>query len=428
MSNGNDFLVFDHVTKRFGALTAVDDVSLSIAKGEFFSLLGPSGCGKTTLLRMLGGFERPDSGRIYLEGKDITDLPPDQRRVHTVFQNYALFPTMTIWDNIAFSLKLAKKTKSEIEEKVDAILEMIQMSEHAWKYPDQLSGGQKQRVAIARALVDRPQVLLLDEPLAALDLKLRQHMLIELDTIHDQVGITFMYVTHDQGEAMSLSDRIAVVNKGRIEQLDVPAKIYEAPARNSGEAQSYFQKAYDVAKQAINNPGPYALQPTFYDVNVATNDRNSEIMLYADHDEDEKYGNGGTGYGWGSGGSPENFAYWMETWNYTEMIAKAASGATINPVQREAVQGLGRPWTRMAPVADAFIEGGVWEDAVKAIDSRYDATFTLSYFTNWDKAGNSEPYVLGANGMQVKPGESYFSWVPVSIVHSRIMQKRRMFL
>ena len=226
----NDFLVFDHVTKRFGALTAVNDVSFSVNKGEFFSLLGPSGCGKTTLLRMLGGFEKPDSGRIFLEGKDITDLAPNERRVHTVFQNYALFPTMTIWDNIAFSLRLAKLPKKEIEEKVDAILAMIQMSEHAWKYPNQLSGGQKQRVAIARALVDRPKVLLLDEPLAALDLKLRQHMLLELDTIHDQVGITFMYVTHDQGEAMSLSDRIAVINRGTIEQLDGPAKIYEAPA------------------------------------------------------------------------------------------------------------------------------------------------------------------------------------------------------
>ena len=198
--------------------------------------------------------------------------------------------------------------------------------------------------------------------------------------------------------------------------LENPNNIptYPECTRNSGEAQSYFQKAYDVAKQAIANPGPYALQPTFYDVNVATNDRNSEIMLYADHDEDEKYGNGGTGYGWGSGGSPENFAYWMETWNYTEMIAKAASGANINPIQREAVQGLGRPWTRMAPVADAFIEGGVWEDAVKAIDSRYDATFTLSYFTNWQKSGNTEPYVLGANGLQVGPDEIYFTWVPES--------------
>ena len=198
--------------------------------------------------------------------------------------------------------------------------------------------------------------------------------------------------------------------------LENPKNIptYPECSRDAGQAQSYYQKAFDMANQAISNPGPYKLQPTFYDVNVATNDRNSEIMLYADHDEDEKFGNGGTGYGWGSGGSPENFAYWMETWNYTEMIAKAASGATINPVQREAVQGLGRPWTRMAAIADAFMKGGVWEDDVKAIDSRYDATFTLSYFTNWDKAGNGEPYVIGANGSQIKPGESYFSWVPES--------------
>ena len=198
--------------------------------------------------------------------------------------------------------------------------------------------------------------------------------------------------------------------------LENPNNIptYPECSRNSGEAQGYYQKAYQTAQAAISNPGPYGLQPTFYDVNVATNDRNSEIMLYADHDEDEKFGNGGTGYGWGSGGSPENFAYWMETWNYTEMIAKDPSGNFINPVQREAVQGLGRPWTRMAPVADAFMEGGVWEDAVKAIDSRYDATFTLSYFTNWDKAGGTAAYVTGANGSQIKPGESYFSWVPES--------------
>ncbi len=198
--------------------------------------------------------------------------------------------------------------------------------------------------------------------------------------------------------------------------LENPNKIptYPECSRNAGDAQSYFQKAYNVAMEAINNPGPYKLQPTFYDVNVATNDRNAEVMLYADHDEDEKFGNGGTGYGWGSGGSPENFAYWMETWNYTEMIAKAASGATINPIQREAVQALGRPWTRMAPIADNFMEGGVWEDAVKAIDSRYDATFTLRYHTNWHRAGNTEPYVIGANGMQVGPDEVYFSWVPES--------------
>lgn len=277
----NEFLVFDHVTKRFGALTAVNDVSLTISKGEFFSLLGPSGCGKTTLLRMLGGFERPDSGRIYLEGRDITDLPPNQRRIHTVFQNYALFPTMTIWDNIAFSLRLAKSSKAEVEEKVDAMLELIQMSEHAWKYPGQLSGGQKQRVAIARALVDRPQVLLLDEPLAALDLKLRQHMLLELDTIHDQVGITFLYVTHDQGEAMSLSDRIAVINRGRVEQLDVPAKIYEAPA--SRFVASFIGDTNFISGEIVSEEGEYCtIQPTGFPAIRAFNDKNLKVGQMVD--------------------------------------------------------------------------------------------------------------------------------------------------
>ena len=198
--------------------------------------------------------------------------------------------------------------------------------------------------------------------------------------------------------------------------LENPKEIptYPECQRNASEAKKYFQNAYDLSLTAINNPGPYALQPTFYEVNVATNDRNSEIMLYADHDENEKYGNGGAGYGWGSGGSPENFAYWMETWNYTEMTAKSASGAVINPVQREAVQALGRPWTRMAPIANNFIAGGVWNDDVKAIDSRYDATFTLRYHTNWQKSGNSEPYVYGANGLLVGPNDVYFSWVPES--------------
>ena len=198
--------------------------------------------------------------------------------------------------------------------------------------------------------------------------------------------------------------------------LENPNNIptYPECSRNGGEAQSYYQKAYQMAIDGINNAGPYGLLDYFYDVNVATNDRNKEIMLYADHDENEKFGNGGAGYGWGNGGSPENFAYWMETWNYTEMIAKNDKGDNINPVQREAVQALGRPWTRMAPIADNFMEGGVWEDAVKEMDARYDGTFTLRYHTNWHKAGNSSPYVIGANGMQVKPGEVYFSWVPES--------------
>lgn len=205
------------------------DVSLAVKKGEVFSLLGPSGCGKTTLLRIAAGFEDPDSGRVFLDGCNITDLPPNKRRVNTVFQNYALFPHLNVWDNIAFGPRTAKIPEAEVKRRVQDMLGMIRLEEHAMKRPDQISGGQKQRVAIARALINRPSILLLDEPLAALDLKLRQHMLLELDRIHDEVGITFVYVTHDQIEAVSLSDRIAVMNRGRIEQVGTPAEIYESP-------------------------------------------------------------------------------------------------------------------------------------------------------------------------------------------------------
>lgn len=225
----SEFLVFEGVSKSYGEIRAVDSVSLSIQKGEIFSLLGPSGCGKTTLLRCCAGFEDPDAGRIILDGRDITHLPPHERKVNTVFQNYALFPHLSIRDNIAFGPRMARWTKGEIDKEVARMLELIQMEEYANRKVTEISGGQKQRVAIARALINRPQVLLLDEPLAALDLKLRQRMLVELDAIHDEVGITFVYVTHDQGEAMGISDRIAAMNHGRIEQIGSPAEIYEAP-------------------------------------------------------------------------------------------------------------------------------------------------------------------------------------------------------
>jgi spermidine/putrescine transport system ATP-binding protein len=224
-----EFLWFKDVSKAFARTQAVDKVSLAIRRGEIFSILGPSGCGKTTLLRMLAGFEVPDSGRIILDNNDITELPPNMRKVNTVFQNYALFPHMSVRDNIAFGLKVAKRPKDEIRHEVDRMLSLIQMQDHADKKPAQISGGQKQRTAIARALILRPSVLLLDEPLAALDLKLRQRMLLELSLIHDEVGITFVYITHDQGEAMSISDRIAVMNNGKVEQIGTPVEIYEAP-------------------------------------------------------------------------------------------------------------------------------------------------------------------------------------------------------
>lgn len=220
---------FDRVTKRYGSITAVDNVSFTVESGNFFSILGPSGCGKTTLLRLVAGFETPDSGRIFLDGQDVTLLPPNRRPVNTVFQNYALFPHLSVRENIAFGLRIAKKDAQFIDREVDKMLNLIQMEQHADKWPDQISGGQKQRVAIARALVNKPKVLLLDEPLSALDLKLRQKMLLELDLIHDEVGITFLYITHDQTEAMAVSDQIAVIHRGKIEQVGKPSELYESP-------------------------------------------------------------------------------------------------------------------------------------------------------------------------------------------------------
>jgi spermidine/putrescine transport system ATP-binding protein len=222
-------LEIQNVTRRFGAFTAVDQVSISIEAGEFFTLLGPSGCGKTTLLRMIAGFDLPDGGSIRLNGEDLADLPPERRPVRTVFQSYALFPHMTVEGNIAFPLQMAKTPAGEIPAKVEAALEDVRLTGFGKRYPHELSGGQKQRVAIGRALVTHPTVLLLDEPLAALDAKLREEMQIELINLQKEVGITFVYVTHDQTEALALSHRIAVMNKGRVEQLDEPSKIYSFP-------------------------------------------------------------------------------------------------------------------------------------------------------------------------------------------------------
>jgi spermidine/putrescine transport system ATP-binding protein len=220
----------DQITKRFHEVVAVDDLSLDIERGEFFSMLGPSGCGKTTTLRMIGGFEESTSGTIYLGEADVTGLPPYKRDVNTVFQNYALFPHLTVFENVAFGLRRKKVASDTIGTRVREMLNLVELPGYESRRPPQLSGGQQQRVALARALINHPKVLLLDEPLGALDLKLRKQMQLELKRIQTEVGITFIYVTHDQEEAMTMSDRIAVMRSGRIEQLGTPEELYERPS------------------------------------------------------------------------------------------------------------------------------------------------------------------------------------------------------
>jgi spermidine/putrescine transport system ATP-binding protein len=215
--------------KQFAEVTAVESLDLHIAGGEFFSLLGPSGCGKTTTLRMIAGFEQPSSGRILLDGADVAYTPPHKRNVNTVFQNYALFPHLNVFDNVAFGLRRAKRPKDEIRQRVGQALELVQLTGFERRRSSQLSGGQQQRVALARALVLNPTVLLLDEPLGALDAKLRKALQIELKTLQQEVGITFLYVTHDQEEALTMSDRLAVMNQGRVEQIGAPRDVYEDP-------------------------------------------------------------------------------------------------------------------------------------------------------------------------------------------------------
>lgn len=227
--NGSQVKI-DHVSKEFGDFIALNDINFTINQGEFFTLLGPSGCGKTTLLRIIAGFENPDDGAVLFDDTNVVGLPPNKRQSNTVFQSYALFPHMTVFENVAFSLRLKKVDNATVEEKVRKYLSLVQLEEHMYKKPNQLSGGQRQRVAIARALINEPKVLLLDEPLSALDAKLRSSLLVELDRLHDKIGITFIFVTHDQSEALAVSDRIAIMNKGNVLQIGTPFEVYESPA------------------------------------------------------------------------------------------------------------------------------------------------------------------------------------------------------
>jgi putative spermidine/putrescine transport system ATP-binding protein len=253
----------ESVVKRFGDVVAVDGVDLDVREGEFFSMLGPSGSGKTTCLRLIAGFESPTEGRVYLGGRDVSSLAPYERDVNTVFQDYALFPHMTVEDNVGYGLLVRKVPKEERRAAVRRALEMVRLPELGDRKPGQLSGGQRQRVALARALVNRPRVLLLDEPLGALDLKLRQAMQIELKDIQQEVGLTFIYVTHDQDEALTMSDRLAVFNHGRIEQIGSPAEVYERPATGfvAGFVGVSNVLEGDVANAIAGDPHPFTIRP-----------------------------------------------------------------------------------------------------------------------------------------------------------------------
>lgn len=254
---------FNKVSRYFGEVRAVDGVDLQIRDGEFFSMLGPSGSGKTTCLRMIAGFDRPTAGEIVLYGQDVSTLPPYERDVNTVFQDYALFPHMTVGDNIAYGLMVKKVAKPERMKRVEEMLDLVQLSGYAGRKPAQLSGGQRQRVALARALINHPKVLLLDEPLGALDLKLRQQMQVELKAIQKRVGITFIFVTHDQEEAITMSDRIAVFNNGKIEQVGTPSEIYEKPASAfvAGFVGTSNLVGGEVAKRITGSEQTFSVRP-----------------------------------------------------------------------------------------------------------------------------------------------------------------------
>ena len=276
-------VLFKDVSRHFKDVKAVDGVTLEIADGEFFSMLGPSGSGKTTCLRMIAGFDRPTAGRILLYGQDVSNLPPYERPVNTVFQDYALFPHMTIDENIAYGLMIKKVPKAERQKRVDDMLDLVRLPGLAHRKPSQLSGGQRQRIALARALINHPKVLLLDEPLGALDLKLRQQMQVELKNIQQQVGITFVFVTHDQEEALTMSDRIAVFSEGKIEQVGTPAEVYEHPSTPfvAGFVGTSNQVGGDMALRITGSPARFSIRPEKIHL-TAPSDADGNDMFSAD--------------------------------------------------------------------------------------------------------------------------------------------------
>jgi putative spermidine/putrescine transport system ATP-binding protein len=297
------------VHRRYGEVRAVDGVDLELRDGEFFSLLGPSGSGKTTCLRMIAGFESPSEGTIELHGSDVTDVPPYERDVNTVFQDYALFPHLSVGENVAYGLRIRRTPSAERERRVAEALELVRLPDLASRKPAQLSGGQRQRVALARALVNRPRVLLLDEPLGALDLKLRQEMQVELKSIQQRVGITFVFVTHDQEEALALSDRLAVFSRGRIEQIGVPTEVYERPATRfvAGFVGGSNLLEGAMALQLLGSPAAVVVRPEKFTLRRRSDAAGADHVAAAGVIREASYGGMFTRYAVeleGLGGSP----------------------------------------------------------------------------------------------------------------------------
>jgi putative spermidine/putrescine transport system ATP-binding protein len=326
------------VTRTFGTVRALDGVSLDIAAGEFFALLGPSGSGKTTCLRLIAGFDQPTTGHIVLDGRDVTGVPPYDRNVNTVFQDYALFPHMSVADNVAYGLKVRHVAAAERRRRAAEMLSLVQLERYADRAPGQLSGGQKQRVALARALINHPGVLLLDEPLGALDLKLREEMQTELKRLQQRLGITFVYVTHDQGEALSMADRVAVFSEGRVEQLDTPRELYVRPrtpfvARFVGGANVLTG---EIALRLVGAGRAFAIRPELIEPLAAEDRAEPDQIVCAGNLEDVQYH--GASSRWHVRIAPECII----------TVARPESGSTAAPPQPGAAVRLG--WRRDAMV------------------------------------------------------------------------------
>jgi spermidine/putrescine transport system ATP-binding protein len=341
---GGDVQLID-LTKQFGDMTAVDRISLHVPAGEFFSMLGPSGCGKTTTLRMIAGFERPTSGQIILDGSDVATTPPNKRNVNTVFQSYALFPHLTVAGNVEFGLRRQRCTKAEMRQRVGEALDMVQLTGFEKRRPLQMSGGQQQRVALARALVLKPAVLLLDEPLGALDAKLRKALQIELKALQQQVGITFLYVTHDQEEALTMSDRIAVMNQGIVEQVAPPEQVYEEPATTFVADFLGVSNLMDAEAHGTQN-GACLVRLDTYELQATRGDTSTtgpaKIVIRPERVRLEPHGAQGTNR------VPGMVERWVYLGNAVQLIVRLATGDTLQVL----VQNVGDeiPYPQGTPV------------------------------------------------------------------------------